>query len=118
MKDGLAHIQYVKNKTNAELQEQYQSVTGSYGDRDFWMENGRLFYKRKPFENIYFPKMELLPISENQYINFTRQQFQFAFEYKNGQAVANYSYIYDRNAKSWSKNTNKQDYQLRNKLRN
>ena len=110
----MQHVRYMKGKTEAEIQEQLASVVGQYGDRKFWLKEGRLFYKRAPLENTYFPQMELFPISENCYINFTRQHIQFAFDYENNPAIASYSYVYDRNSAIWVRNNLDTDYQLRN----
>ncbi|MCB0638817.1 MAG: tetratricopeptide repeat protein, partial [Lewinella sp.] len=111
--DALAHIEYYQHHTAAERQAQYQAVVGSYGDRNFWMEDGRLYYKRLPFENRYFPTMELLPISENRYINLTRQRISMAFDFQNEQATASFSYVHDQDPEGWHVNSLEGDYHPR-----
>jgi hypothetical protein len=55
--------------------------------------------------------MELFPISETRYLNLTRQAFNLAFEYENGQAGASYSFIYNLDSMAWRKNGSEEDYQ-------
>lgn len=114
LQDALSHIQYAQSKTTAELQDQFKSVEGSFGDRHFRVEGGRLYYKRRSIDQWFFPKMELLPISQDRYCNLTRLNAQSAFDYENGQAVANYTYVYNPDSTSWLKNSLEEDYKQRN----
>jgi hypothetical protein len=113
LQDVLQHIQYVKGKTAGEIQKHLASTVGLYGDRRFWMEEGRLFYKRTALDQTYFPQMELLPISEDRYINLSRQYIQYGFDYENDQAIASYSYLFNRDSSIWFRNTLEGDYILR-----
>ena len=113
LQDVLQHIQYVKGKTAGEIQKHLASTVGLYGDRRFWMEEGQLFYKRTALDQTYFPQMELLPISEDRYINLSRQYIRYGFDYENDQAIASYSYIFNRDSSTWSRNTLEDDYILR-----
>ena len=65
------------------------------------------------FDQTYFPQMELLPISEDRYINLSRQYIQYGFDYENDQAIASYSYLFNRDSSTWSRNTLEGDYILR-----
>ncbi|NNL83304.1 MAG: hypothetical protein HKP28_07935, partial [Winogradskyella sp.] len=44
LKDALAHINYLLNTDTETLQSQLNAVTGKYGPRRFFIEDGRLFY--------------------------------------------------------------------------
>jgi tetratricopeptide (TPR) repeat protein len=109
LRDGLAHIRYASTKTAAELLDQYRSVAGTYGDRRLWVENGRLFYKRASSGNGFNSTMELFPVSETRYCNLIRQGFQLEFQYENGQPIASYSFLYDRETQTWKQNPNETD---------
>jgi|GEM_PF-3245347 len=100
-------------KTAGEIQKHLASTVGLYGDRRFWLEEGRLFYKRTALDQTYFPQMELLPISEDRYINLSRQYIRYGFDYENDQAIASYSYIFNRDSSTWSRNSLEDDYILR-----
>lgn len=113
LKDALQHIQYVQGKTAAEIEEQMLSVAGQYADRSFWVNDGRLHYKRAAVDQVYFPRMVLLPISEDRYVSLSRPNFQFGFEYDNGRAIASYSYLYNRDSSTWLRNEVKNDYLLK-----
>ncbi|NNC51252.1 MAG: hypothetical protein HKO01_12040 [Flaviramulus sp.] len=117
LKDILAHINYVKNTDSLTLQNQFKEVVGTYGPRKFWSENGKLFYKRETNVETgqVFAKIELLPISKNRYINRSKLNFSFAFEYENDKAIGSYSYEYILEEESWNKseserNTFKKDH--------
>lgn len=113
LKDALQHIQYVQSKTAAEIEEQLLSVAGQYADRSFWVNDGRLYYKRTAIDQVYFPRMVLLPISEDRFVNLSRPNVQYGFEYDNGQAIASYSYLYNRDSSIWLRNGVKNDYLLK-----
>jgi len=57
--------------------------------------------------------MELLPIPEDRYINFTRQYTQYGFDNEGHQAKASYTYIYNRDSVQWQLNDLAEDYKLR-----
>lgn len=86
---------------------------GQYADRSFWVNDGRLHYKRAAVDQVYFPRMVLLPISEDRLVSLSRPNFQFGFEYDNGQAIASYSYVYNRDSSIWLRNEVKNDYLLK-----
>jgi hypothetical protein len=86
------------------LQNQYKEVVGIYGPRKFWLEDSKLFYKRERAENRQvFPKIEMLPIAKDRYINMTKFSTNFAFEYKNGEVINSYVYQYDLEKEEWIK---------------
>jgi hypothetical protein len=104
LKDVLAHINYVKSIDSVTLQNQFKDVIGTYGPRKFWMEDNKLFYKREQSENgQVFPKIELLPISKERYVNITKLNFGFAFEYENNKVKSSFSYQYILEEETWIK---------------
>ncbi|MCA0152846.1 hypothetical protein [Winogradskyella vincentii] len=104
LKDALAYINYVKSIDSTALFKQLNEVVGTYGPRKFWMEDGKLFYKRQQMENgRVFPKIELLPISENRYMNLTKIGDHFAFELYNGKPTKSFIYQYSIEDEEWRK---------------
>jgi hypothetical protein len=104
LKDVLAHINYVKSIDSLALQNQYKEVVGIYGPRKFWLEDSKLFYKRERTENgQVFPKIELFPVGKDRYLNMTKLGDNFAFEYKNGEVINSYIYLYDLEKEEWIK---------------
>ena len=94
--DALEHINYVESIDSLTLINQFKIVSGTYGPREFWMENGKLFYKREGF-----PKIELLPISDTKYINLTKYENQFEFEFLENGKIASFSWLYDVEKEAW-----------------
>ena len=98
LRDALEHINYVENVDSLTLMNQFKEVTGTYGPRTFWIEDGKLFYKRDGF-----PKIELLPISSNKYINLTKHVNQFEFEFLENGKIVSKSWMYDSEKEIWTK---------------
>ncbi|WP_299122546.1 hypothetical protein [uncultured Winogradskyella sp.] len=71
LKNISAHIKYITSKNTDAIQLQNKKFAGDYGPRKFWIENDRFYYKRKG-ESSELVKVELLPISENRYMDLTR----------------------------------------------
>lgn len=109
LKDALAHIEYVKSKDSIGLLNQYKEVEGAYGPRKFWIEEGKLFYKRDRLV-----KLELLPISENRYICLSQLGTNFEFEYRDGKSLASYAWRFDNEKDEWVKLDTKDNYFERN----
>ncbi|MCW5515434.1 tetratricopeptide repeat protein [Muriicola sp. Z0-33] len=104
LKDALAHIVYVKDLDSITLANQLKEVVGTYGPRKFWVEAGKLFYKREMAENgQVFPTIELLPIAEDRYMNRTNLKYQYAFNYANGMVIDSYVYVYNLENQKWEK---------------
>jgi len=108
LKDALEHITYVESIDSLALINQFKEVTGTYGPRTFWMEDGKLFYKREGF-----PKIELLPISNNKYINLTKYVNQFEFEFLENGKVASMSWMFDPEKEVWAKMVEDGNYFLK-----
>ena len=102
LQDALKHIQYVKNIDSLSLKKQYEQVLGTYSieenelKRNFWLKNGRLYYKREGL-----PSKELLPISETRYMNMSEPQFNYEFEYKNGEVLACFAWFFNPETMTW-----------------
>lgn len=71
LQDQLKHIKYVLSNSTEDLEKQHKAFSGSYGPREFWLENNKFYYKRKG-EKSDLPKVELLPLNENTYIDLSR----------------------------------------------
>lgn len=69
------YLKYRNNLSPEALVKQYNGIVGTYGERKFWVENGRLFYKRNQLA-----KLELLPISKTHYITLSAYDTQYVFE--------------------------------------
>ena len=99
LKDVLAHINYVDLTDSITIDKQFKDVVGTYGPRTVSIENGKLFYKRDSRARI-----ELLPISENRYMNMSNLNDHFAFDYKDGKVINCYFYNYNIEDELWVKN--------------
>ncbi|HEX9825798.1 MAG TPA: hypothetical protein VGA80_04305 [Flavobacteriaceae bacterium] len=98
LKDALKHVEYIQSIDSLALINQFKEVTGTYGPRKFWIENGKFFYKRDGF-----PKIELIPIAKDIYINMTKFQDQFTFEYENGRILTSSAQRYNIEKEIWEK---------------
>ena len=108
LKDALAHINYMKQTDSLDIQQQFREVEGTYGPRKFWVEKGKLFYKRSGDANL--PRVQLLPISNSRYMNLTKMDANAVFEYKEGKAIASYFWTYDMEKKEWVKLDDERNY--------
>ena len=72
---------------------QHQKYAGSYGPRNFWIEDGKFYYKRKGEES-ELSKVELLPISNNRYMDLTRLGTMMSFEMDPSGKMASNSYSF------------------------
>jgi len=103
LKDALEHINYVESVDSLTLINQLKEVVGTYGPRIFWLEDGKLFYKRENSDGVRFSKIELLPIAKNHYINMTKFQDRFSFEYENGKVFSSSAQRYNIEKEIWEK---------------
>ena len=104
LKDALAHVTYVQSISKEQLEAQLQNVAGSYGPRNFWIDNGRLYYKRQGLDNgIIFPTIELLPMSEDLYMNQTNLGAQFGFRREGEADIISYVKRYNLEQEQWVK---------------
>lgn len=98
LKDILTHINYMQSINSVALQNQFKDVVGTYGPRTFWIDQGKLFYKRDGL-----PRIELLPIAKDRYTNMTKFNTHFAFEFENGKPKSSFVYQYVIEEETWIK---------------
>ncbi|MDM9631106.1 tetratricopeptide repeat protein [Robiginitalea aurantiaca] len=105
LKTALEHIDYVLGMDSTALITQLKGVSGTYSIdgnesvRKFWIEDGRLMYKRDGL-----PGKELLPISETSYISMSGVQIKYSFEYENEAVIASYVWRFNAENMSWEEN--------------
>lgn len=99
------HVNYVSNLNESDLIEQYKKVVGQYSNRKFWIENNRLYYKREGLT-----KVEILPISKNRYINLTKLDTNYEFEFLPDNKVASFAWSYNIKSKEWQSLKNDTNY--------
>ena len=92
------HMDFVKSKSNEDLNKIYQRHIGQYGKVNISMEDNRLYMKQDGFGT-----SELLPISTTQYISMEGYQYIFDFEEKNGMVDAFQEYWYNHELKTWKR---------------
>ena len=89
----VAYLNYIKENDPDIVQAQNEAFSGDYGPRKFWIEDGKFFYKRKD-DNTELAKVELLPISENRYMDLTRLGTIMTFEEDPSGKMASKSYSF------------------------
>jgi len=108
LKDALAHINYLKITDSESLIKQYEEITGTYGNRKFWVENNKLYYKL----GIDFKK-ELLPISNNRYIDLSGYMYNYEFEVVDNK-TASILWQFDHENMEWTKLDDENNYFFKN----
>lgn len=99
LKNVLKHINYRAQNDSLNLLNQYKFHSGNYGPRNFWIENGKFYYKRKS-EDINLPKVELLPIADTLYMDLTRLGTLMGFKEQEGKLISS-SYSFDIDDFEW-----------------
>lgn len=117
LKNILRYIEYVTTIDPDTIQLQNEKFTGSYGPRKFWTENNKFYYKRKG-EKSELVKVELLPISENRYMDLTRLGtiMEFTDDPSGKMASKSYSLTIDKDLRTewkFSSNDNIANYFLK-----
>lgn len=102
------HINYVATLSPSELQSQYSKIIGNYANRKFWVENNRLYYKR---DNL--SKIEILPISKTRYINLTKFDTNYEFEFLSNNKIASLAMSYNFEKEQWDRMTDNRNYLLK-----
>jgi len=105
LKDALKHINYVSSIDSLQLIKEYEEIVGQYGERKFFVRNGKLYYKRQSL-----PEIHILPIAKDYYISLTRYGTQYGFETTKEGRKASFSQSYNEEAKSWKKATDTINY--------
>ncbi len=75
----ISNLKYTDSIGKEGVIRQNETFAGNYGPRKFWIEDDKFYYKRKD-DKTELAKVELLPISENRYIDLTRLGIIMAFE--------------------------------------
>ncbi|MAD97424.1 MAG: hypothetical protein CMB99_08885 [Flavobacteriaceae bacterium] len=109
LKQMKEHISFVQNKSKSDLEKQFSKIVGEYGNRKFWIDEGRLYYKRDNLTTI-----QLLPISKTRYINLTKLDTNHEFEFLPKNQVASFAWTYDVVKNSWNKLADPTNYLLKN----
>ncbi|OZV69948.1 hypothetical protein [Winogradskyella aurantia] len=96
LKNILNHINFIQNTDPEELKSQHIKHSGDYGQRKFYIEGGTFYYKRKG-ENSDLPRVQLLALDENRYMDLTRLGtiMTFVNDSSGKMASKSYSYIMD-----------------------
>ncbi|WP_138433544.1 tetratricopeptide repeat protein [Winogradskyella algicola] len=116
----ISYLKYIKDNDKATILKQNEAFSGDYGPRKFWIEDGKFYYKRKD-NKTELAKVELLPISENHYMDLTRLGTIMAFEKDPSGKMASksYSFIIGKELKfewvhNYGNNANVTNYFLKN----
>lgn len=105
LKYPLAHIKYRDSLDSQSYLNQLREVEGTYSKegvdskRRFWVQDGRLYYKRDGLAS-----KELLPVSKTRYISMVDKSVHYEFEYKEGVVKASYTPRFDPDTKLWQEN--------------
>jgi hypothetical protein len=110
LEEALKHIAYREGLEETAYQNRLKSVTGQYGGRKFWIEDGRLLYKRKALENRAFPTLELFPISDTEFISIVRKNIKWTFDFSEGRSVLSRSSWWDMEKGEWVQNVGQNDW--------
>jgi hypothetical protein len=94
LKNILSHINYVQSTPSDKLIKQHQDFAGNYGPRKFYVENDKFYYKRKS-DSTQLPRVHLLAISENRYMDLTRYNTVMGFELDASGVMASSGYNYN-----------------------
>ena len=80
------------------LVQQHEQYVGTYGPREFWIEDNKFYYKRQD-ETTNLPRLELLPINDNTYMDVTRPGTLMLFEPNDNGKLASVSHSF--NTDTW-----------------
>ncbi|WP_282042876.1 tetratricopeptide repeat protein [Winogradskyella flava] len=100
LRNYLQHLTYAKETDKDSLLKQHERFTGSYGPREFWIEDHKFFYKRKS-ETVDLPRVELLAIGENTYMDLTRSNTLMLFETTDKGELASVSHSLNMETLQW-----------------
>ncbi len=98
----IGHIDFKLNNDTIRINSNLNKHSGTYGPRNFWVENGKFYYKRLD-ENVNLAKVELLPINDTLYMDMTRLGALMSFVEENEKQVSK-SYVLDVNEGTWKVN--------------
>lgn len=113
LENYIKHLDYIKDRPIDSLMTQHKKFVGSYGPREFWIEDNKFFYKRKSDET-ELPKFELLPIDDHRYMDTTRSGTIMAFETDASGQPASSSYSLNYETFIWELTPDGDNYFLKN----
>ncbi len=90
----IEYLNYVGMTDPQTLLDQYQQHAGTYGPRQFYVSDGKLYYKRKS-EDIDLPRVRLLPLNDHRYMDLTRFNTIMEFTMDSTEVMASGGYHYD-----------------------
>jgi len=104
LENHLKYIAYKDSIGDEALLQQNKGFAGQYGQRLFWIEDGKFFYKRQG-KDIDLPRFELLAIDENRYMDVTRANtlMEFVIDSTSGK-LASSAVQYRFDTKEWALN--------------
>lgn len=105
LRDVHQYLKYAKSKGPEALTKQFQKIVGTYGQRKFWIENNKLYYKRASLTRV-----ELLPISETKYITLSKYESRYEFDFLKKNKIASFAWSYDNTKSAWVKLTDETNY--------
>ncbi len=105
----IKHLNYIKTISQTDLINQYEQFIGSYGPREFWIEDNKFYYKRKS-ETVDLPRLELLPINEHTYMDITRSNTLMLFEPTENGNLASVSHSLNLDNWQWEQTTEGDNY--------
>lgn len=112
LKNTIDHLNYQNATSKDSIQLQFAKHAGSYGPREFWVEDGKLYYKRKE-ETVNLARVELLPLDANTYMNLTKLGTKMAFETTEDGKLASYAYSFNSETMTWERLDNETNYYLK-----
>ncbi len=96
LEEARDHIQYMLENDPQRVESRLKQISGQYGEARFWVENGRLIYKRKGLGRRIF-----LPVSDTRFITLQDYQSRYEFLEKNGKPHAVIAFDYDVEKEEW-----------------
>ncbi|WP_323787679.1 hypothetical protein [Psychroserpens sp.] len=112
LKNILSHLKYTAKKGKDSLLRQHKRYSGNYGPRKFWLEDGKFFYKRKD-DRVDLPRVELLAISENEYMHFSKLGTTMIFEVTKTNQIASVPYSFKAENMEWERLDGETNYFLK-----
>jgi len=98
LRDARDHVQYMLKSDPQQLESRLKQITGKYGEARFWLEDGRLVYKRKGLGRRIF-----LPVSDNRFITLQSYQSSYEFLEKDGKPIAVTAFHFDPEKEEWAR---------------
>lgn len=92
------HLDYLQSTSDSLVQQNFQKITGQYGEIKIWIEGGLLYYKRPGVTRRIFR-----PISDNRFTTLLHYSWNYEFVEKNGNIVGIQGHQFNHETKEWEK---------------